>query len=217
MSARKGFTLVELMLSSVAFTLVMLLIVSGFVQITRTYTKGNTIKEVQANARSITQDITRQVRISDRNTVSVLSATASNAGMLCAGDIVYAWNHYYDANGGRTTQDVNGNPFEFIKMEEPGFSCTDASVLSTYTGEYEEIMPENLTVQHFNPQIIVGDTLSLKLILSSPPLDPPYPAVLSDTDLEQTGQNAACRPAIKDQYCSVTEMETAVLPRNVTN
>lgn len=203
---RRGFTLVELLLSSVFFSFVLLLIIVGFLQITRTYTKGSTIKEIQSTTRSVLQDISRQVRVSDQGSIGTLAPSGSSPGALCAGNILYLWNHY--EGGSLTTAQINGESFKLARVENAGLDCesfTEAELLAIT--DYEELLPENAQLQFLSANQILGTTTSITLVLSS----------LEVTDLESTGSTAVCKASVRDQYCSVSRLTTAVTARNAAD
>ncbi|MDR2063877.1 MAG: type II secretion system GspH family protein [Candidatus Nomurabacteria bacterium] len=121
MKAKKGFTLIELMLAMLYVALLLVTIATLIMHVMDSYKKGMAIKEVNINARSIIDDITQTVAnappigslINDAgeatykppeegNTVGQTSyyremRTSVNnridGGILCTGNYSYIWKH----------------------------------------------------------------------------------------------------------------------------
>ena len=60
----QGFTIIELMIATTVFSLVLLLCAAGLIQIGRTYNKGLTTNKTQATARSLIEEISRAIQFS---------------------------------------------------------------------------------------------------------------------------------------------------------
>jgi prepilin-type N-terminal cleavage/methylation domain-containing protein len=90
-SSQKGFTLVEFMIATAAFSLILLVTLNGFVQIGRLYFRGITFAKTQESARSLVDEIARGAQFS-RDPISFVPPTAGEArGALCVGLIRYTY------------------------------------------------------------------------------------------------------------------------------
>lgn len=91
----KGFTVIELLISTVVFSLVLLILTGAIIQFNRLYYKGVVDTKTQEATRSITDDITRNIQFS-ADATNVAQATIppdppSNDGYICAGGYVYKY------------------------------------------------------------------------------------------------------------------------------
>ncbi len=99
----KGFTIIEILLALAFFAFILGFIVAGFVFVSRSYTSGIIVKEVQENARLLLDDITRELRVandadgivfcSEFTNDACTAAGAPDVNRLCIGDdLRYGWN-----------------------------------------------------------------------------------------------------------------------------
>ena len=83
---KQGFTIVELMIATSVFAVVLLLCTYGLLEIGRTYYKGATILRTQETARILIDDVTEAIQF---NGGEVVSNTAS--GWHCVGTKRYSF------------------------------------------------------------------------------------------------------------------------------
>lgn len=76
--SRAGFTLVELMIASSVFSVMLLVLASAVVQVGRQYYKGIIAARTQEVARSISDDIARSIQFGGANVVTLASSGASS-------------------------------------------------------------------------------------------------------------------------------------------
>jgi prepilin-type N-terminal cleavage/methylation domain-containing protein len=81
---KKGFTIIELMISTAVFGTVLMLCVSAFLNIGRLYYKGITTAKTQETARKISDEIGRSIQFS-RESVN------SSTGAICIGLTKYSY------------------------------------------------------------------------------------------------------------------------------
>ncbi len=98
-----GFTLIELMLSMTFVSVLLLTIALTIIQMSTTYNRGMTMKEVNQTARDISDDLRRtvggssvfEVAANGNNTNSYVVAKRGDkavGGRLCTGTYSYIWN-----------------------------------------------------------------------------------------------------------------------------
>lgn len=81
-----GFTIIELMIATAVFSVVLLVIMTAIVQMGRLYYKANTMSRVQEATRSITDDITRAIQYSPAQVVTHLTTPSDPlARSMCVG------------------------------------------------------------------------------------------------------------------------------------
>lgn len=99
-SDNKGFTIVELMIATVVFSMVLLLLSLAIVQVGRMFYKGTAINRTQDTARKVTDDIVQAIQFGPSSMSGPVSGaprlvgTAPNqftAQSLCIGGIRYSF------------------------------------------------------------------------------------------------------------------------------
>lgn len=92
--ARAGFTLVELLLSMAFIAVLLLAIAITVMQISSSYNRGMTVKDVNQAGRLVSEDIRYNVSSSSAFTADGDSfATDDLTGRLCLGNYSYIWNY----------------------------------------------------------------------------------------------------------------------------
>ena len=87
-----GFTLIELMLSMAFVGLLMLAITYCIIQVSTTYNRGLTLRQVNDAGRSVSDDIKRAIARSPGSSDVRVINTGANGGRLCTGEYTYIWN-----------------------------------------------------------------------------------------------------------------------------
>lgn len=86
-----GFTVVELMMATMVFSVVLLMIVMGILQFTRVYYKGLTERNVQSAARNVADAIGQSVQFGSANVTVANGATPGTLYAFCANDKRYSY------------------------------------------------------------------------------------------------------------------------------
>jgi prepilin-type N-terminal cleavage/methylation domain-containing protein len=84
----KGFTIVELMIATAVFSTVLLLATTGVINIGRLYYKGITTARTQETARSITDEVSRSIQLTDGE---MKSGSDSEYQSICIGKDRYTY------------------------------------------------------------------------------------------------------------------------------
>lgn len=98
-TAHKGFTIIELMIATAIFSLVMMIIVASIIQVTKMYYRTNTITRSQEIARGVIEEIGESIRFSnDAIDTSGMIASGPNinvgdsdTGYFCIGSRRYSY------------------------------------------------------------------------------------------------------------------------------
>lgn len=96
MEKRFGFTIIELMLAMTFLSILMITIAILVINITNIYTKGVTIKDVNATGRTLSDDFKRAISASPpvdvTNVSSYFVSDQNGGGRFCTGLYSYIWN-----------------------------------------------------------------------------------------------------------------------------
>jgi len=196
---QRGFTIAELMIATLVFSVVLLLVTTGIIQIGRTYYKGINEANTQDTARTIMETVGQAVQFSG-GTVGQTDPT-EQAGVLkafCVGNTQFSYR--------LGTQLVTASPG---------------------TGQSTSVLREN-TVNNCNaasPPMSTGqELLSPKMRLSELVVMPApggvaftirVKVVYGDSDLlnNPTTSAAACKGSNGSQFCSDADISTTVYKR----
>lgn len=85
-----GFTIIELLIASAVFSIVLVMLVAVFIQIGRIYYKGVNLTSTQDSARSALQGIENDIAFAQTAPPAV-SAASSGSGSFCIGGHRYAY------------------------------------------------------------------------------------------------------------------------------
>lgn len=125
---RKGFTLVELLLSMAFISVLLLAVAMTIMQISATYNRGMTLKEVNQSGRLISEDMRYNVSTSsaftaDGSSFAEDSSSSPRFGRLCLGNYSYLWNYgrglVQGVEPSKMTVDGNALPVRFVKVVDP--------------------------------------------------------------------------------------------------
>lgn len=97
-SNNKGFTIIELLIATLVFSVVLLIVTVGIIQITRVYYKGLTESSTQNTARNIMDTIAQSIQFSG-STVSntiVPVPVAGTTSAFCIGDQQFSYRLGYE-------------------------------------------------------------------------------------------------------------------------
>ncbi len=87
----KGFTLVELMIASTVFAMLLLIATTALIQIGRVYYKGIISSQTQESARSIIDEITRSIQFNGGSVKPVMAMGPSPSNYFCIDDQRYSF------------------------------------------------------------------------------------------------------------------------------
>ncbi|OGL36940.1 hypothetical protein A3E49_03285 [Candidatus Saccharibacteria bacterium RIFCSPHIGHO2_12_FULL_49_19] len=215
-----GFTIVELLLATAVFSLVLVAAVSGFLEIGRLFYKGVTTSQTQNVAKLVLNQITADIQ--DSTDITTLQNPPPNAEFtyLCIGNKRYTLN--FDVKVNTTITDYSQKKFGILRDELPGNSgCAEPCYSAG--GDCE---PGELVFQ--NPQELLSTKMSLRIeparLLEQPSSNPErlynvrIRLVFGDDDVlrivdpdNPTGSNVRCDSNLQSsQFCAEAEVSNVV-------
>lgn len=90
-SESKGFTIIELLVATVVFSVVLVGILAAFIQVSRMFYKGVNMANTQTAARVITQDIENDITFASSTPPDVSANGGTASGSFCVGAHRYAY------------------------------------------------------------------------------------------------------------------------------
>lgn len=130
-----GYTVIELTLSMVFITALLLGIALTVVQIVTAYNKGITTTEVNQAGRSLSDEISRAISQSGKFDADAHFRSIDTGGRICTGQNTYIWNYakaIEDSDVNRTIyQGGVTDPIYFIKIADTGQLYCQMNALET--------------------------------------------------------------------------------------
>lgn len=189
-----GFTMVELMIATTVFSIVLLVIASALILAGRVYFKGVVSVRTQEVAREIADDISQNIQFAGGN------IQTSTGGGMCIGNRQYSYilNKEY----------IGDSAHKFIVSTVP--SCGSSSPLSTaamnsltLTAGQQELLGNNMRLTTLNVNNIGGYSNLYRVDIGV--------AYGDDDVFDAIGH---CINAAGSQYCATADISTTVDRRN---
>lgn len=205
--SQKGFTIIELLIATTVFSVVLLIVSTGIVRIGQAYYKGIIQNRTQEVARSISEEVSRSIQLADGQKRDV-----PGQNKFCIGDVRYTYNIGQVVGPG-----VIGLTTEKI---DPLASCADAS------GSFaQELLGPNMRLLRFSVnsadnnqgkvwrvevRVAYADAQSNDLLTPyKNDGTPNNPATLAN-DIS----NATCKSGIPGSaFCATAQLDTTVKKR----
>jgi prepilin-type N-terminal cleavage/methylation domain-containing protein len=135
---RRGFTIVELLLAMAAVAVLLVVITMLVMNINSLYRKGIALREVNAAARAVIDDMTRTINSSPGRPGPAAGATRTLAdgGVFCTGSYSYVWKHATANRAGGTNIRVaggNNTAFRLMKIRDGGRTLCAGAAGGTVT------------------------------------------------------------------------------------
>ena len=211
----QGFTIIELLIATTVFSVVLLLAMTGFFQIGHIFYKGVSITQSQDVANSIGLDISDSVEGASQVTALNDHPTASGIKYMCAGKNRYTLNLGHAVNVGDSTALANGS-VGLVKdilssdnicpppcLPNPA-SCSGGQVGWT---KPVELLGDNMRIESLNVQPLASVSTSyytISVVIS-----------YGDTDLvTYTDSNdhstALCKSQQGSQFCAIGRYSASI-------
>ncbi len=208
---QQGFTIVELMIATAVFSLVILVITAGVLHFTTEYYHGITSSTTQGIARDVVDDISQAIQFSGQ--VPVQSA-AAQTGYLCAGGQEFIYNIGAEV---KTDGSVQG----LTEYTIGGAACT-----ATPSGTGTELLQPSMRLAQFLVQpISSGSSLyQVSIVIAMGDNDllcdstlPPAnqggcnrtaAAFTTTAQIYTAGTNLVCKEQTGSQFCYVSDLST---------
>lgn len=202
-----GFTILELLVATIVFSVVLLLVTAGIMQIARVYYKGVTESNTQNTARAIIDTVAQAIQFSGGDvTLTPVGPAPGNDYAFCVGNEQFSFRLGWQVEDRHSIADnQTWHALAQRTISGGGSSCSTPQILT-------------------NQAIVGRDLMGQHMRLSNLEITSPSPnlyrvkvrVVYGDNDLlsNPTGTNAACKGLeAGSQFCSVSELSTIVVKR----
>lgn len=211
-NSEAGFTIIELLIATVVFSLILMVIILGVLSFTHAYYRGVNSSTTQDTARNAVSSIAQAIEFSG-NTVSASSVPDGNGvSYFCAGGntFVYALGVRFDSS---QPPSLPGNPG--LYMIPNGGSCTQPTTLKNGS----ELLGNNMRLAVFSVQPVASQprtfSIQLRLLYGTDDLlcaPTAIPGSCSNNTLYTTRDfktsDVTCKLQTGLQFCSVASLNT---------
>ena len=223
---KKGFTLIELMLSMGFVAFLLIAIAATVIQIGNIYNRGLILKEINQVGRSIDDELKRSISKSapfivdqaDPDTKYIV--IGSNAGgRLCLGQYSYIWNYGNYIQSGLDTRNRytdGGSDIRFVKISDPGASYCGAKKAQNIDNSptslkkpVELLNPgqSNLAIQSFSITSSAIDSKTKQQLYN-------IVFLIGTNNQQALKDNASCKPPNESgsdlNFCAINEFKLTV-------
>ncbi len=227
-SKQAGFTIIELMIATAVFSVIILVVTAAVLQFSRQYYKGIIASSTQGATRALVDDISRAIQFNGGGVFSTLGGNG-----YCVGS---SKRYSYELNQQVTdTQPFSANQGYHGLVSDTDSSCSSNSATALNVAGLRadlategltnprELLGQNMRLTKFS---IVGDestdnlyTINARIVygdndlLCSPKADDCDQSTTSTSAVLDADPNVTCKSNVGSQFCAVSELTTTVRKR----
>jgi prepilin-type N-terminal cleavage/methylation domain-containing protein len=207
---KKGFTIIELMIATAVFSVVLLVCAYGLLEIGRTYYRGVTASRTQETARRILDDVSESIKFNG-GTV----ATNEAGGVHCIGIKRYSFElnrMFTDSSANHAL--VSDEASDFGGSCGPGVPRQGLSG-GALTGSSAELLSDRMRISQFSITELIADTglyrVTVRVVTGEDDL---LVDRNSDNIINGADNPIECKnDRAGSQFCAVSELTTTVQKR----
>jgi prepilin-type N-terminal cleavage/methylation domain-containing protein len=212
---RQGFTIIELMIATMVFAVVLLLVTSGILQVTRVYYKGVTESTTQNTARGIIDDISQAIQFSGGDVTGTPPPVASSDQMFCINNNQVSYRLGWQVKNDPTASDQT---WHGIVMRS-GVSGCQSQAAQPLTSEgllsnSRDLMGQRMRLSNLVVEDLGNNQFRITVRVAYGDSDLLYSPSAPSDSAGATRSDAVCRPVrAGTQFCAVSELSTVVIKR----
>jgi prepilin-type N-terminal cleavage/methylation domain-containing protein len=213
-TARKqgGFTIVELLVATLVFSVVLVLITIGVLQFNKQYYKGLTESTTQNTARSLMEDISQAIQFSGDQVTSPIGSTGAEKG-LCIGNQRYSYLLGWQLEDG--TPNTSKHQTNHAAVRDTPGNCGGLSA-QDFSGSVSgtELLGPHMRISKLDVKRVAGSSNLYSIDVR---------VAYGDDDLLYSPSGDGTGPAAPDaachygwsgtQFCATSELSTTVEKR----
>lgn len=200
---KRGFTILELLVATIVFSVVLLLVTTGIMQIARVYYKGVTETNTQNAARSIIETISQAIQFSGGGVTETPAPSPGTDRVFCVGSQHFSYRLGWQVENDPVAGD--NQAWHALVQRPLNGSCTGAQDMDLEPVTGRDLVPRHMRLT----KLVVED-------LGSNQYRVQVRVVYGDNELlnDPTGPEASCvNESAGTQFCSVSELSTTVVKR----
>lgn len=205
----QGFTIIELLFAMSFVSVLLIIVLTATLQITRIYNKGITLKQVNQSGAAIGSELQMSLKAAD----APLSTTAvkngdNTGGRLCLGTYSYVWNLK-----GATTNKYNGNSDKIglVKVSDPSRAMCDGTPGVPKAKATELILGSqdtagvHLELRDFSIEQVANSGINYVYTITYTVSTDDHSLISADTE--------ACSGSSSDEFCALNRFSFEVFAR----
>ncbi|HUD07759.1 MAG TPA: prepilin-type N-terminal cleavage/methylation domain-containing protein [Candidatus Saccharimonadales bacterium] len=207
---QQGFTIIELMIATAVFSLVLLIAIVAIITVNNSFVKGNIQSQTQDTARSVLSTISQDIQFNSASSI-ILGTPDGQYGYYCLGNDVYIY---------QTGQEINtlSSPPIYHALLELTNSCPSnltadpvgieyVSYLKEATGggnSTHELLSQDLSLEQLNIIQVNGNSYEVTLTIG-----------YGDSVITASNpSDDSCPPeSLGGNLCAISTLTTTVTPR----
>lgn len=204
-----GFTIIELLIATAVFSVVLLVITEGIIQFNRVYYGGITQSQTQNAARNILENISQAIQFSGGTVTPTPGTNPTKSYRFCVGSTRYRYKLGHELSNSPTGSQTH----HALLMDTPNGGCKNSGTvasINTAGATGTELLSPNMRLSRLSVTEI-GTTNSWIVDVK---------VVYGDDDLfsHPTRSNAVCHFGWAGaQFCAASELSTTVEQRVIAN
>lgn len=209
---QRGFTVIELLIATLIFSLVLLLITVGIITFTKAFYKGVNQSKTQSAARNIMETISQAIQFSGGEVTAPVPNNPADPRYICVGDRRFSYIQ------GWQIKDQSPDPGKFqsrhaLVLDESGVCNGAQDVRGTVTGT--ELLDPNMRISKLSvEQVGATDLYRVTVRIAYGDGDLLYSPSQPNNANGATREDATCRLGFSGgQFCATSELSTTVKKR----
>lgn len=192
----RGFTLVELMIATLVFSVVLLMITIGIIQIGRVYYKGINEADVQNTARNVMDTVTQGIQFSGGVITDTPTPSVGALQAFCIGNQQFSYRLGYQLVDGTAGAQQTTSALRMNTVS----GCPTAPAKTTG----QEFLSPRMRLAKLSVKQVASGTYTVSVKVA-----------FGDADLftNPTGSDPVCKSTAGSQFCSVSELTSTVYKR----
>jgi prepilin-type N-terminal cleavage/methylation domain-containing protein len=212
--ASAGFTILELLIATSVFSVILLVISTGVISFSRQYYKGVNSSNTQAAARAIMSETTQAIQFGQTIATNIPSSPADNKTAFCVDNKLFSYII------GQQVTDASPNPakhqgFHGLVVNSNGVTCgavgtvPQVPTVSTLALGQRELLGEHMRLSALDVQTADSSLYTIHVRVIYGDDDLLTPAVSATTDWSKEN----CDSQSGSQFCAVSDLTTTVQKR----
>lgn len=220
-----GFTIIELLIATTVFSVILMSATAALIQLGRMYYKGVITSKTQGVARTVMDDVSRTIQFSSGNIIEIVETTPSPTSVpinvRCVGTTRYTYVLGTQVNNTLSDGTYIASPSRQIlhalwqdKVGAEGCNANipDLTRVNPYSAtsvsnkKGRELLENNMRLQEFN--VVAQDASADSFSVS-------VKVIYGDDDLlDNVAEQTACKGSVVGgQWCAISELSSVVYSR----
>lgn len=205
-----GFTVLELMVATAVFTIVLLVLTAGVLHFSKDYFSSITRSNTQVVARSIIDDISKAIRFGQ--TAATITTVSARTKQLCIDNVQYLYATGYEV-ASTSNLPQHQSKYGLVKrITAPGCpsppDITSGGFSITGGTNDHELLTKHMRVSDLQVQSLGNNTYRIRVRVAYGDDD-----LLGVSGAPANWATISCRSGASSQFCAVSDLSTVVQQR----